>query len=121
MTSEALDQIRTRFFEVAEYGSSLDEDARDRLLKRWEAELADYISAFIGRSFTEWVNRSDEVILFDRLAENDTSRIENSAEVMAYLCMHRIIRIVAILTVPKSRLAVGFHELSTSVASFEFC
>jgi hypothetical protein len=64
VTSEALDQIRTRFFEIAEYGDSLDDDARDRLLKRWEAELADYTSAFIGRSFTEWVNRSDEVILF---------------------------------------------------------
>ena len=64
ITSEALDQIRTRFFEVVEYGALLDEDTRDRLLKRWEAELADYTSAFIGRSFSEWINRDDEVILF---------------------------------------------------------
>jgi hypothetical protein len=33
-------------------------------LKRWEAELADFSSAFIGRSLEEWVNRTDEVILF---------------------------------------------------------
>ena len=64
VTSEALDQILTRFFEVAEYAGSLDEETRDRLLKRWEAELADYTSAFIGRSFSEWFSRSDEVILF---------------------------------------------------------
>lgn len=38
----------------AEYGALLDEDTRDRLLRRWEAELADYTSAFIGRSFSEW-------------------------------------------------------------------
>ena len=64
VTSEALDQIRTRFFEVAEYGVSLDENERDRLFKRWEDELADYTSAFIGRSFEEWFHRSDEIILF---------------------------------------------------------
>jgi hypothetical protein len=64
VTSKALDQIRTRFFEVAEYSVSLDKDERNRLLKRWEAKLADYRSAFIGQSFTDWVNRSDETILF---------------------------------------------------------
>jgi hypothetical protein len=64
VTSEALDQIRTRFFEVAEFCDSLDVDEQERLLKRWEAELADYTSAFIGRSFADWFNRSDETILF---------------------------------------------------------
>ena len=64
VTSEALDQIRTRFFEVAEYSDSLDSDAKERLLKRWEAELADFSSAFIGRSFEEWIKRDDEIILF---------------------------------------------------------
>lgn len=64
LTNEALDSIRTRFYEVVELSDSLDEDARDRLLKRWEGELADYTSAFIGRSLEEWLRREDEVILF---------------------------------------------------------
>ena len=42
---------------------SLDEEARDRLLSRWEAEM-DYSSAFISRSLSEWLNREDQVILF---------------------------------------------------------
>ncbi|KAH7346348.1 hypothetical protein BKA65DRAFT_274970 [Rhexocercosporidium sp. MPI-PUGE-AT-0058] len=64
VTSEALESIRTRFFEVVEISDSLDEEARERLLRRWEVELADYTSAFIGRSVTEWLQRSDEAILF---------------------------------------------------------
>ena len=64
VTSEALDSIRTRYFEVAEFSESLDIEARERLLRRWEEELADYSSAFIGRLLTEWLNRKDEVILF---------------------------------------------------------
>ena len=64
VTSEALESIRTRFFEVVEISDSLDEEARERLLRRWEGELADYTSAFIGRSVTEWLQRSDEAILF---------------------------------------------------------
>ena len=36
ITSETLDQIRTRFFEIAEYSDSLDSDEKERLLKRWE-------------------------------------------------------------------------------------
>ena len=64
ITSEALDQIRTRFFELAEFSDSLDLDEKNRLLSRWEAELADFSSAFIGRSLTEWLNRKDQVILF---------------------------------------------------------
>ena len=64
VTSEALESIRTRFFEVVEISDSLDEEARERLLRRWEAELADYTSAFIGRSLKEWLERDDEAILF---------------------------------------------------------
>ena len=64
VTSEALESIRTRFFEVVEISDSLDEEACERLLRRWEGELADYTSAFIGRSVTEWLQRSDEAILF---------------------------------------------------------
>ena len=64
VTSEALESVRTRFFEVVEVSDSLDIEARDRLLSRWEAELADYTSAFIGRSLEEWLARNDEVILF---------------------------------------------------------
>ncbi len=63
-TSETLDQIRTRFFEVAEFSNSLNSDEKARLLKRSEEELANFSSAFIGRSLEEWVNRTDEVILF---------------------------------------------------------
>jgi hypothetical protein len=64
VTSETLESIRTRFYEVVELSDSLDEEARERLLARWEAELADYTSAFIGRSLGEWLKRDDEVILF---------------------------------------------------------
>jgi hypothetical protein len=64
VTNEALEQVRTRFFEVVEVSDSLDEEARERLLRRWEAELTDYTSAFIGRSLKEWLERDDEVILF---------------------------------------------------------
>ena len=34
VTNEALDSIRTRFFKVIELSNSLDEEARDRLLRR---------------------------------------------------------------------------------------
>ncbi len=61
VTNEALESIRTRFFEVAEVSDSLDIEARERLLHRYEAE---YTSAFIGRSVTEWLERDDQVILF---------------------------------------------------------
>ncbi|KAH9203596.1 hypothetical protein DL95DRAFT_501919 [Leptodontidium sp. 2 PMI_412] len=63
-TNETLESIRARFFEVVEVSDSLDEEARDRLLRRWEAELANFSSAFIGRSLEEWLQRDDEVILF---------------------------------------------------------
>jgi hypothetical protein len=59
-----LESIRTRFYEVVELSDSLDEEAHERLLARWESELANYTSAFIGRSLSEWLERADEVILF---------------------------------------------------------
>jgi hypothetical protein len=64
VTSEALDSIRTRFYELSEFINQLDSDEKERLLRRWEGELADFSSAFIGRSLEEWLNRDDEVILF---------------------------------------------------------
>jgi hypothetical protein len=64
VTNKALEQVRTRFFKVVEVSDSLDEEACKRLLRRWEAELADYMSAFIGRLLEEWLERDDEVILF---------------------------------------------------------
>jgi hypothetical protein len=64
VTSETLDSIRARFFELNEFTDQLDSDKKERLLKRWEGELADYSSAFIGRSLSEWLNKDDEVILF---------------------------------------------------------
>jgi hypothetical protein len=62
--SEALESVGARLFEVVEVSDSLDEEARERLLRRWEEELADCTSAFIGRSLTEWLERNDQVILF---------------------------------------------------------
>jgi hypothetical protein len=64
VTSETLDSIRTRFFELSEFTDELDSDEKERLLKRWEEELADFSSAFIGRSLSEWLNRDDGAILF---------------------------------------------------------
>jgi hypothetical protein len=64
VTSETLESIRTRFYEVVELSNSLDKEARERLLARWEAELANHTSAFISRPLGEWLERGDEVILF---------------------------------------------------------
>lgn len=64
VTSKALESVRTRFFEVVEVSNTLYEEARERLLRRWEEELADYTSAFISRSLTEWMERADQIILF---------------------------------------------------------
>jgi hypothetical protein len=61
VTSETLDEIRTRFFELAEYADSLDADEKER----WEEELSDFSSAFIGQSFEEWIKRDDKITLFD--------------------------------------------------------
>jgi hypothetical protein len=36
---------------------SLNEEARDRLLKRWEQEVGKFARALIGPSVTEWLNR----------------------------------------------------------------
>jgi hypothetical protein len=64
VTSEALDAMRTRFYKVAELSESLNKEARDRLLKRWEREVAKFARALIGPSVTEWLNREDQVICF---------------------------------------------------------
>jgi hypothetical protein len=64
VTNEALENIRTRFYEVVELSDSLDAEARDRLLVRWQKELSVFTSAFIGSSVTEWMNREDQVIVF---------------------------------------------------------
>ena len=50
-------------FEVVELSDSLDEDARERLLNRWEEELADYLGAFIGRSLSAWLNAGGPVLI----------------------------------------------------------
>lgn len=55
--SKVLDQVRTHFFELSEYSDSLDRVEKDRLLKRWEYELAAYPEAFIGHSLGEWLAR----------------------------------------------------------------
>jgi hypothetical protein len=64
VTNEALKVVRTRFYEVVEASDSLDEEARERLLKRWEQEVSKFTRALIGPSVTEWLNREDQVICF---------------------------------------------------------
>jgi hypothetical protein len=64
VTNEALDAVRTRFYKVVELSESLNEEARDRLLKRWEQEVGKFARALIGPSVTEWLNREDQVICF---------------------------------------------------------
>jgi hypothetical protein len=43
--------------------NKLNSNKKDRLLKRWEEELADFSSFFISWSLEEWLNRKDKVIL----------------------------------------------------------
>jgi hypothetical protein len=63
-TSEALDQVRTRFFELSEAASQLNEEEKDRLFKVWEAEVFRFSEALIGSSLDEWVSRAKDPILF---------------------------------------------------------
>lgn len=57
-TNEILDNIRTRFFDVKEYADSLDPEARDRLLGKWEATMSDLAEYVIGGTVEEWVQSS---------------------------------------------------------------
>ena len=63
-TSETLDHVRNRFFELSELTSQLDMEEKERLLKRWEEELASFSSALIGSSLLDWVNKKDHVTVF---------------------------------------------------------
>ena len=63
-TSETLDQIRSRFFEVSEIASQLDNEEKRRLLERWERELGQNAQALIGCSIEDWISRAEHVILF---------------------------------------------------------
>ena len=63
-TSEALDQVRTRFFEVSELADQLDDEEKDRLYNHWEEEVARLSRALIGRSLDEWIARAKDPILF---------------------------------------------------------
>ena len=62
--SEALDQMRTRFFKVSEVADELDDEEKDRLFKRWEEEVAHFSRALIGQSLDDWVARAKNPILF---------------------------------------------------------
>jgi hypothetical protein len=64
VTNEALDAMRTRFYKVIELLESLNKEARDHLLKRWEQEISKMARDLIGPSVTEWINREDQVISF---------------------------------------------------------
>ena len=63
-TSEALDQIRSRFFELSEFADQLDDEEKDRLFKRWKDDVTQYSRALIGSSLDEWVARAQGAILF---------------------------------------------------------
>jgi Ni,Fe-hydrogenase III large subunit len=58
VTGEVLDQVRSRFFELAEYADSLDLDKQSRLLSRWEEEVAAYSEALIGQSLAVGLSES---------------------------------------------------------------
>jgi hypothetical protein len=47
---------------TASPAESPDDDEKNRLLERWENELADFSNALIGHSLNDWLSR-DEVIL----------------------------------------------------------
>jgi hypothetical protein len=64
VTNEALNAVRTRFYKVVKLTKDLDEEARDRLLKRWEQEVVKMAHALTAASVTEWMNRGDQVIAF---------------------------------------------------------
>jgi hypothetical protein len=66
-----LESVRTRFFKVVEVSDSLDEEARERLLSRYEEELADYTSAFISSVSYGVVRaeRSGDSVLISSLSE----------------------------------------------------
>jgi len=53
--SDALDAMRARFIEVAEYADSLGEPGRGNVLSRWNSELAERIRPLIGQSLEEWI------------------------------------------------------------------
>lgn len=63
-TSEALDQIRSRFFELSELADQLDDEEKGRLFDRWESDLSQYSRVLIGSSLNEWVARTEGAILF---------------------------------------------------------
>jgi hypothetical protein len=63
-TSEALDQVRSRFFELSEFADQFDVEERDRLFKRWEAEVAQFSRALIGVSLDDWILRKEGVFWF---------------------------------------------------------
>jgi hypothetical protein len=54
-TSETLDTVRTRFFEIAEHADSLEAPEQEDLLDRWDKELRQCLSPLIGRPLPEWI------------------------------------------------------------------
>jgi hypothetical protein len=64
VTNEALNAVRTHFYEVVELTEDLDKEARDRLLKRWEQEVVKMAHALTAALVTEWMNWRDQVIAF---------------------------------------------------------
>jgi hypothetical protein len=63
-TNEALDQVRTRFFELSELAGQLNEDEKNRLFQVWEQEVLHFSTALVGSSLDEWVSRARDPILF---------------------------------------------------------
>jgi hypothetical protein len=63
-TSEALDQVRTRFFELSELASQLDNEEKDRLFTRWEEEVTLFSSALIGQTLDDWLGQKEDPVLF---------------------------------------------------------
>ena len=64
VTSEALDQIWSRFLELSELTDQLDNEEKDRLLRRWEDDITQYSRALISSSLDKWVARTKGATLF---------------------------------------------------------
>ena len=55
-TSECLDSIRTRFYEVSKLGDTLEPNARDSLLERWSGRLEELLEELVGASLSDWLH-----------------------------------------------------------------
>lgn len=73
-TSDALYQVHNRYMDVVKYSKTLDEVERNKLLKRWEVELADFTRASVGSSLHDWMNKDQNAPEEIPIDQTDSSR-----------------------------------------------